>query len=442
MSNVPLPANPFIYGRPARGAEFLGRQAELRTLFNRLRNGESTAVVGEPHIGKSSLLLQLARPATLQQYLGESAGQYLLVSWDLHNISHDYTPRQFWQEALEPAAPLLAAVPRGPALLQRAADTGYNRLALEAVFNALGDEAGRRLVLLLDEFESLITHANFKDAAFFAGLRSLSTRTSGLTLVTASRLSVAQMNERGRGLLDTGSPFFNNMIEVRLRPFDAGETEQLLGRAQPAFTLELRRFVRRVAGGHPFLQQALAAALMEAGADLNGQAERAAESFYDRISYHFDDLWDSLDDRTRTAAVILCLLELGGRALGERFAFGEIERVAAFGPELKKLAERGLAERADAGWQFDWDHLLLWQGERWTAGAQAFVWWVRDVAIAETRPMAPYADWLNDKRYRLLLTEQQWQTLRGAVSGLPAWAVHGVGGLARALFDELLKRRP
>jgi len=50
-----LASPPFIYGRPVRPGEFLNREAELRTIFNRLRNGESTAVVGEPHIGKRSL---------------------------------------------------------------------------------------------------------------------------------------------------------------------------------------------------------------------------------------------------------------------------------------------------------------------------------------------------------------------------------------------------
>ena len=46
----------FIYGRSVRPVEFLNRETELRTVFNRMRNCESTAIVGEPHIGKSSLL--------------------------------------------------------------------------------------------------------------------------------------------------------------------------------------------------------------------------------------------------------------------------------------------------------------------------------------------------------------------------------------------------
>ena len=42
-----------------------------------------------------------------------------------------------------------------------------------------------------DEFEGLLTHPNFQDAAFFALLRSLATRTRALAIVLASRLSAA-----------------------------------------------------------------------------------------------------------------------------------------------------------------------------------------------------------------------------------------------------------
>jgi hypothetical protein len=433
---APLPHR-FIHGRPVRPGEFLNREAELRTIFNRLRNGESTAVVGEPHIGKTSLLLQLADEGTQRAYLGEDARRLVVSLIDLHPISNDYTPVAFWEEALEPVRkhPGHAATTRR---LEQATQAQYTRRPLERLFNHLA-QRGRWLTLMLDEFERLLIHPNFQDPAFFALLRSLATRTGGLALASASRLSVAEMNERGRGLLDTGSPFFNNVIEVRLRPFDEKAADALLGQAGEALSLDERRFVRRVAGCHPYLLQAMAAALVEATGD--DRHARAAETFYARISFHFDDLWRTLDDHARTTAVILSLVELGGRALGKDFAYGEIERVDAFGPELQKLAERGLAERVSEGWQFDWQHLLLWRGERWTVGAQAFAWWVRDVAIAEVRRVPTYEEWLVNKRYRLLLTKEQWDRLLSTVRNTPEWAVRGVGGLARSLFEELVRRK-
>ena len=81
-----MTVSPFIYGRPVRPGEFLNREPELRTIFNRLRNGESTAVVGEPHIGKTSLLLQLADPAARRVYLGDDARCLGVSPLDLHPI--------------------------------------------------------------------------------------------------------------------------------------------------------------------------------------------------------------------------------------------------------------------------------------------------------------------------------------------------------------------
>lgn len=430
------PRIPFIYGRPVRSVEFLNRETELRAIFNRLRNGESTAVVGEPHIGKSSLLLELMDGEAQRVYLGDEARRMVFSMLDLLSVGSGYTPTTFWTEALESLRQSSPVVLKQH--VEQAAESGFARRPLERLFNYLG-ENGTRLVLLLDEFECLLTHPNFQDPAFFGLLRSLSTRSGGLARVTTSRLSVSQMNDLGHSLLTTGSPFFNNVIELRLHPFDDRVVGVLLDRAGDTFSMEERRFIRRVAGRHPFLLQAMVATMLETEGD--DRQACATQAFYERISFHFDDLWRTLDDRTRTAAVILSLVELGGRALGQDFAFGEIEQVDAFGPELRNLAERGLAERAGEGWQFDWQHLLLWRGERWTVGCQAFAWWVRDVVIAESRIVPSYSEWLANKRYYFLLTQQQWDNLVKLVRRAPPWAVQGVAELAKALFQELLTRK-
>jgi hypothetical protein len=127
--------------------------------------------------------------------------------------------------------------------------------------------------------------------------------------------------------------------------------------------------------------------------------------------------------------------------LGEDFAYGEIERSDAFGPELRKLAERGLAEQIEEGEQFDREHLVLWRGDRWRVGAQAFAWWVCDMVVTKSRRVPTYDDeWLANKRYRFLLTQEQWDRLVGTVGGAPEWAMQGVRSLARALVEELVRR--
>lgn len=422
----------FTYGRPVQPGEFLNRETELRTVLNRLRNGDSTNIVGESHIGKTSFLLKLADEKTRRDFLGNDADCLMISSMDLHPIDSSFTPASFWEDALEPVR--MRAEHRASHHRKRLMPARYPRRLLRRLFNNLAAQ-GLRLVLLMDEFERLLLHPNFQDPSFFPFLRSLA-KSGALVLVPASRWSVAEMNERGRELLDTGSPFFNFMIDVHLCPFDERTAGALLNRAGNDLSTIDRRFIRRVAGLHPYLLQAMIATFLDTrGRD---RQARAAEAFYQRISSHFDDLWYNMDDQLRTTAVILSLVEMGGRALGHSFSYGEIQRTDAFGPELKKLARLGVAEKVSDRWQVDRERLLVWRGEQWTVGMEAFTWWVRDVVIAETRHLAAYDAWLTHKRYRLILTQEQWEKLVGAARQTPDWIMRGVGTLAHALLEELM----
>ena len=60
---MPNRINPFIYSRSVQPDEFVGREPELRRLFSRLATGQSTAIIGLPHVGKSSLLNYVMDPA-------------------------------------------------------------------------------------------------------------------------------------------------------------------------------------------------------------------------------------------------------------------------------------------------------------------------------------------------------------------------------------------
>lgn len=433
--------NPFIYGRPVRGKEHLGREKLLRTIFSRLRNGESTALVGEPHIGKTSLLFQIADLQTQKDYGDEDDRRLLMANVDLLAFGSQDSPLTFWQEALTPLSGLKIQSVQNA--LEQAPRSGYSRQSLEALFRKL-EERRCLLVLLLDEFERLLKHPNFKDPAFFAGLRSLSTRTGGLALVPASRLSVSDLNRMGRGLLDTGSPFFNQMLNLQVPPFEDNEIDLLLAKAHPPFSEEETLFIRRAAGRNPYLLQAMAAAMVETPPSRD-RGEKAAEAFYKGVAaQYFNDLWEHMDSDARTIAVILALQELGGRALGGHFNFGEIERVDRYGPELQKLAERGLAERLETrrrGWIWDGKNLLVWRGQRWGLGCAAFSWWVRDVHVAAARFLPAYDEWLRQKQYIGLLTQKQWDDAHALLRRIPASLLRGVGGLAKSLWDEIFQTR-
>lgn len=424
---------PFIYGRPVRRGEFLGRKNELDTIFNRLRNGESSAVVGESHIGKTSLLLQLMDRDVQNHYFGSSSN-YFYSFIDLHIISSDFNPKEFWKLAIEP----LIEGQQNLSIEQRVMDVikdNYGQLSLEKLFKSLHQEHCQ-LILVLDEFDRLLHHPSFSDAIFFAQLRSFSTRVGGLAFVTATRLSVAELDKRGRGLLDIGSPFFNSVIQLTLKPFSDQEMMTLLSKANNMLSSIEKKFIIRVSGRHPYLLQAMGAIMCECTGE--NRFINAAESFYDKVSFHFDDLWYSMDDKTRTTAIILSMVDFEGRVLGQEYSYGEIEKVDAFGPELKKLAIYGLAEKVGDGWQLDRNSSLLWRGERWVLGSKAFSWWIRDVVIADSRNFSSYTEWLNKKRYRLLLTQEMWDKVNQTISSMPGWAVKGISAMAKPILDELL----
>ncbi len=423
--------HPFVHGRTVKQDEFIGRQNELRAILSRIENGESTAVVGDPHIGKTSLLKYIACPEVLSANL-DDPGRFTLSFIDLLSIPSSYTPRDFWIAALEPLATgTLSTTVK--ARLQDVVTQNFSQRSLEKLFRLLDTEK-RTLVLLLDEFDRLLVHPNFADPSFFAHLRSITTHMGGLQVVTASRKTVAEMNDMGKGLLDTGSPFFNHFSQEILKPFDVSDAKLLFLRAGDRLSTADQKFVLRVAGRHPFLLQAMAATLLETQGE--NRYIRASEKFYERISAHFDDLWAALDDRTRTTAIILSLVELGGEALGQDYSFGEIERVKSFAPELKNLAVKGLAKVVKEGSQFDSEHLLFWQGQRWGIEPKSFIWWIQDVVIAEARRFPGYEEWLKNKRYTILLTQEQWDSLSGLAKNAPNWAIKGVTDMALILLKQ------
>lgn len=428
--------SPFVYGRPVDGNEFANRTEELGIIYGRLGNRESTAIIGEPHIGKTSLLLRLIDQKTIKKYLNKKANQYIFIYRDLHGISENYSVQEFWQDALA------EIVNRNDEFLAESVGNlilnNYRGSDLRVFFDSL-KKRDIHLVLLLDEFERLVYHTNFRNAEFWGLLRGLSS-VHGLVLVIASRQSIDTMQKSGRSIIDIGSSFFNTLIPITLRPFSPETVSGLLMRGKNRkFTPKDVEFICRWTGAQPFLVQALASNYPDP--TVPDRQMIAAEKFYDMVAFHFDDVWSQLDDASRTAVILLSLVELKGRAIGLEFNYSEIEKVDAFGPELKRLEKIGLAEKINnIGIMLDWDNFLIWRGERWRIGSIAFAWWIRDVVIAESREVLGYSDWLMENTYDGLLTVAQRSKIRDQFKKVPPKALQSIGELARSFLEGLLKK--
>lgn len=435
--------NLFIYPGPVSAESFIDRQLEVHALFSRIATGQNSALVGEPRIGKSSLLRYIAHQKVRNEWLGTQADKTLFAFQDCHLLPSRSTPVDFWRQAL---VPVRESCPDEQVrqVVDWAATTGeFGSYALERVFRVVSRRRWR-MVLLLDEFDTLLHHPGLNTAEFFGALRSLATRFRGLALVGASRLSVAEMNRHSETLNPYGSPFFNGFIEINLRPFDDDDVDALLQKAlagtDVSFDDRDRDFLHAMAGGHPFLLQATAGALYDAiAAGKQGKARylQAAQTFYKQTQGHFADFWPYLDPRARVTMTALCMGELQNRLSGRSVDMGEIGSLERFGAELGSLADQGLVQLwSKDGWQADWGNWVFWHGERWRVTSRRLVWWVSDQVLA--RDEVDWEEWLDAKRYHGLLTAEEIETLKTWKKKIPKGAISTATKVIGLLLKELL----
>jgi len=258
-----MTTNPFTFGNPIRDpSRFYGRREDIRQVVNRLRSSahESTSIVGERRIGKTSLLKHLDNPKVAAG-LGLLPDQYCMVYIDFQGLT-DITPQRFWQRVLrkmERAICLPELVPEIQGLRKMGA---FDLFDLEDLFEMITD-AGLTTVLLLDEFEYVTQNPNF-GSDFFGGLRALAIH-QNLPLVTATRRELVDLCHSDE---IKGSPFFNIFANVVLKPFSRAEVYEMmagyLATTTLTFTAQERELVIGLGGGYPFFIQMAGNYLVEA----------------------------------------------------------------------------------------------------------------------------------------------------------------------------------
>jgi len=322
-------SNPFFHGNPVSPDQFLDRRRELRRLVSRIVNqGQSSAVVGEPRSGKTSLLEYLAAPELRKELYGADGEQLLFTYLDAQTLGGRFSQAQFWEYALRSLYEQ-AVVPRPDAPLAQAYGTcrenDFGTFVLERCLTQMDDE-GWRLVLLLDEFDVLLHHPILNSAEFFGSLRSLTSRYPALALVIASRRPLENLDKETQELSRTGSPYFNILTEITLGPWPETAVNELLRWAGERFTMDDRRFIKEVAGGHPYLLQMAASVLWEVYEDAEGSPtqhrQQAGQELFDLCRPMLEASWRHWSPLVRRAMVAVTLTQITetGDEAGEPYA--------------------------------------------------------------------------------------------------------------------------
>ncbi len=340
--------NPFISGNPVSQPHFINRKKEIRRVVGRILNhGQSSAIVGEPRSGKTSLLQYLSAPENAKALYGEEKNKLIFSFVDSLALGRQFSPAEFWEYVLEPVEKAMGKgiTPLRNAYLTCVAENCGN-FVLERLFGQLF-LSGRRLILLIDEFDAFLDNDIFHQSEFYGGLRALASRSKGLVLVIASRQSLSDLNHGTQEFNRTGSPYFNFLDEIPLRPFSKKATEKLLDLNGDLFTRQDRDFIIRLAGGHPYFLQTAAFELWETYQDeeLESPEERHAltqENFYIRTEGTLSDTWRLWTPATKKALGIIALDEMPALLDAKQFHIPNLlKKLPAYAPELKTLKQRG-----------------------------------------------------------------------------------------------------
>lgn len=247
------PINPFIYGGPVPPSHFISRDKEVDTIMRRLigPGSGSSAVSGEAQIGKTSLLRYIASSEVLERLgLGSSPGIFVEVDCQ---ILSPFSPLLFWQMIFRLIQQKVKGIDLEEKIKAASLEKDIAAPDLIALFQNITDSK-RLIVLLLDEFEWVVTNIDPDQPNFFNTLRAL-VQLPRLALVTATRIPLETLTSQ-MSFVDTRFP--RAFAPIELGPFSQEEANELIDRAlqdKEIFDEDDRQFVYEVSKGHPYWLQ-------------------------------------------------------------------------------------------------------------------------------------------------------------------------------------------
>jgi hypothetical protein len=323
-------------------SSLFGRQKEIRHLADSIRTGQSSAIIGFFSEERRTILgyLRNENPKQLEELYGDKANQLIFSYIDIAFLDKDCSAPQFWERALEPLRIKITDSEQLDKAYQACKDNQFNRRSLENLISLINQQ-GWRLVLLLDQFEALLEHPQFKENwEFLTTLRSLAASRipSPLALIIASNQSLKQFHDKIQHFSPFTSPVFQ-FIEgglTTLGGLSEAEVDKLLAHNEPPLPQQARQFIKSMVGGHPYLLNVAVSEFWKASP--NGEldsVETVETAFYKRIQ-------NELEDEIKTLSTSTCQAVFAVALQGE---------VVGFEKELKELETQGLVAKINEQWQ-------------------------------------------------------------------------------------------
>jgi serine/threonine protein kinase len=290
--------------------DFFGRDREVKRIYSRLDapHPQSISVVGERRIGKSSLLNYIYQRKNRKRFM-QNHNNSIFIFMDFQR-SADLTIPKFID--------ILFSMFRYEEAKEIGGIDGERSLdQLKDVIQKLSEQ-GKRIIVLMDEFEAITKNENF-NMPFFSFLRFLANNFM-VAYVTSSYMELQQMCHN-KDIAD--SPFFNIFSNLPLRPFSRDEAVELVTVPSEREGVPLGRYTDQVlelSGCFPLYVQVACSNLFEFFIE-NPEAEpdwkEISRLFKEEVYPHYSFIWGRMDDASKQS---LCRIATG-RNIGKKHKF-------------------------------------------------------------------------------------------------------------------------
>jgi uncharacterized protein len=346
--------NPFVIDSPAPPEDLIDRERELATLADLAEDGHNSRLVAPRRYGKTTLLRRLAEEAERRGMRSVYVDCFGVLTLD--DVAGRFD--RSYSEALKgPLASWYAGVRRRWRLKGRVGTRGTG-IEAEALAPGAADELlaevlelprrlherdGMRTLVMMDEFQELLTAADSADALLRSRIQHHSAQASYVFAGSHPGLMAELFGDRER-------PLYGQSREIALAPLDGGELAGYIearfaagGRSAGAVMGDLLDLVR----GHPQRAMLLAHHLWETAGDEEPGPEtweRAVAAAFGELQETFERYWERLSANERRT---LAAVAWTGR-WGEGSSLLAKDTLARFG--LSKSTARTLgAQLARAG---------------------------------------------------------------------------------------------